>query len=199
MHLTPLFLNLVRNLTSMSINSWRSSFLKLLEMHHCRYCVKISKRMAQLEVPKVIRGTELTNTRKSVARQDVQFPVAQRVSLLGVHIDTVDHFHSLWDPDWLLPLEPLETVKYLNEILDLCDQSERYADRHNDVAQLRAVSRIAIADRMYSTREGSHEEKVQQCFEALQKLCVPFDYATADPPLEPVQQEINRKKSMGSN
>jgi hypothetical protein len=143
--------------------------------------------------------TDFNSTGDTADQQDVQFPDLQRVSLLGICIDAVDYYGSLWDPDWLQPLEPSDTMKYLNEILYLLNQSERYTKTDDSLAQVQNLARIAVADRLYSTEEGSHEEKEQLCFEALRILCESCDYATLQPPLDPEQQKLKREQIMDLN
>lgn len=69
-------------------------------------------------------------------------PNLETLSLLGIAVDKVERVGSLWNPDWLGPIDTQAAFEYLADIKAFCQESPRFEGGELDVD----VARIAIND-----------------------------------------------------
>jgi hypothetical protein len=142
----------------------------------------------------VLNSNGFTASGETSNRQLVLLPGSGRLSILGIDVDVIDTVGSLWDPDWLSPLEPRETMKYLSEITGFCLKSNRMT--HNEVVGVaNEVARIAIADRLFATDES----KQHTCLMYHQKFVKSLAGIINQPPLSSEEEKLQRMKIITTN
>jgi hypothetical protein len=127
--------------------------------------------------------THFSPSGESGDRQQVEYPDLERLSLLGIHVDTVEAIGCLWDPDWLKPLEPQETLKYFGDILKFCLKSDRI--KSDEPSQVdRDVARIAIGDLYYAQNPGVQ----MNCLKHYQQLVEFLQQKVSENPPSPKEE-----------
>ncbi|KAF4630468.1 hypothetical protein G7Y89_g7672 [Cudoniella acicularis] len=107
-----------------------------------------------------------------------------RISLLGVTLDTISSIGNLWDPDWLAPFDMKAAHSYISEVEQFCKRSSHFLVTNVDLNQV--VGRMCIADRICC--EGSrswwgdkdiYKNGYCQCYvdtlSAFEKGCLPTE------------------------
>jgi len=89
----------------------------------------------------------------------VLFPDPRTITLEGVYVDSVKSYGSIWDPNWLETIDPLDAIDYLTEIRMFCESSFRFRNRDVEVG----LAQIAIADFARSVTTKSKNSILECC------------------------------------
>ncbi|KAH7231986.1 heterokaryon incompatibility protein-domain-containing protein [Fusarium solani] len=103
----------------------------------------------------------------TASRQCVTSPNQHTILLNGTIVSTIVECGSIWDPNWLSPLELAQTINYLKEVQAFCARSPRFT--LSDEAEV-AAAHIAIA----ACDEENGQEQFQDCVQAWREV---MDYS----------------------
>lgn len=71
-------------------------------------------------------NTHFTASKEISSENGVAFPDPATLEIFGTFVDIIEEFGSAWDPDWLAPLPPTSTLKYISEIRGFCKKIIAY-------------------------------------------------------------------------
>ncbi|KAN0120371.1 hypothetical protein V8E51_002579 [Hyaloscypha variabilis] len=76
-------------------------------------------------------------------QQGVSSPNLKTIAIRGVLVDFIEECGSIWDPNWLQPLDVAAALAYLEEVRAFCAKSPRFLGSCDEEI---AAARIVIAD-----------------------------------------------------
>ena len=77
------------------------------------------------------------------SQEGLSSPTPKTIALRGVLVDSIEECGSIWNPNWLHPLDPAATLAYLEDIEAFCTKSPLFLTSTEEEI---ATARIAIAD-----------------------------------------------------